>query len=120
MGKQIKDERVDDLMDMVKSFDFTYLIQDDLVKWKQGVNKEYLVKKLIHEVLEVYGFDNWKKLEAAVLKKTPQFLFHNIEHETIHNWFLPYNKPAETKNAPSAYKFQNHQSLKHGATNRMS
>jgi hypothetical protein len=114
------DPQVEELIVMVKNFDFGYLIMDDLDNWKQGVNKEYLVKKLLHEVLTKYGFENWKKLETAILKATPQILYHNIEQETIHNWFLPYNKPPETKNAPSAYKFQNHQSLKNGTTDRMS
>ena len=39
MAKQIKDEKVDELINMVKSFDFSYLINDDLEKWKQGIKR---------------------------------------------------------------------------------
>lgn len=120
MAKQIKDELVEKLFGMVKDFDFTYLILNDLEKWKQGVNKEYLVKKLLDEIIQKYGIETWKKLKVAVLKETPQYLNHNIEHNTISNWFLPYDLPTENETKTSSYKLQNHASLKHGDTNRMS
>ena len=115
------DPQVEELLVMVKNFDFGYLIMDDLDKWKQGVNKEYLVKKKIHEVLTNYGYENWKKLETALLKATRETLQHDIEHNTIHNWFLPYNRPKQNDSNISSYKLKNHQSLKNGTnTDRMS
>jgi hypothetical protein len=112
--------KVDKLMDMIKEYDFSYLIQEDLEKWKKGVNKEYIIKSLIHDVLEQYGFENWKKLEIALIKATPLYLTHDIELRTIAGWFLPYNKPKESKHTPSEYKLKNHQSLKSGDTDKMS
>lgn len=115
-----KDPLVEELVDMVKSFDFFYLLNDDLEKWKQGVNKEYLVKKKLHEVLTKYGTDSWNRLQKVLLKSITPLLLHDIEERTIQGWFFPYDKP-KTKNAPSSYKLQNHQSLKNGkSTDRMS
>ena len=120
MAKQIKDEKVDELINMVKSFDFSYLINDDLEKWKQGVNKEYLVKKLLHEVLEKYGTDSWKRLLKVLLESVTPMLNHDIEIVTLHKWFMPYDRPKENDKNISSYKLHNHSSLKHGDTNRMS
>ena len=58
----MKDELVEKLMDDLKGYDFSYLLTDDLEKWKQGVNKEYLMKKQLDLVVKKYGIENISKL----------------------------------------------------------
>lgn len=114
-----KDEQVEKLMDDLSKFDFGYLLNDDLEKWKQGVNQEYLIKKQLDLVIKKYGIDKVSQLEKAVLKKVPKVLINDLEDYIITLWFMPYHRlAAQTKDKGQSIRLQSHNSIKNNPNDR--
>ena len=115
----MKDELVEQLMDQLKGYDFSYLLTDDLEKWKKGVNKEYLIKKQLDLVVKKYGIENISKLEKAVLKSVSKVYEDDLEEYVITLWFMPYylQKKNITNEGPSI-RLQSHKSIKNNPNDR--
>lgn len=115
----MKDELVEKLMNDLKGFDFSYFLTDDLDKWKQGVNKEYLIKKQIDLVVKKYGIENISKLEKAVLKSVPKVFVNDLEEYVITLWFIPYyQQKNNNKNDDVSLRLQSHKSIKTNPNDR--
>ena len=114
-----KDEQVEKLMEDLSKFDFSFYFSDDLEKWKQGINKEYLIKKDLDLVIKKYGVDKVSQLEKAVRKAVPKTLINDLEDYIITLWFMPYHKINErTKDAGPNIRLQSHRSIKTNVNDR--
>ena len=117
--EQIKDELVEKLMEDLKTFDFSYFLSSDLEIWKQGVNKEYLIKKQLDLVVKKYGIENVSKLEKAVLKIVPKVYVRDLEEYVIMLWFIPYYlQKSNIKTDDVSLRLQSHQSIKNNPNDR--
>lgn len=115
----MKDELVEKLMADLKGYDFSYLLTDDLEKWKQGVNKEYLLKKQLDLVVKKYGVENISKLEKAVLKSVPKVYQDDLEEYIITLWFMPYYLQKKNTNTKGTnVRLQSHNSIKNNPNDR--
>jgi hypothetical protein len=105
-------EIIQEFIDMCVSHDFDYTITTDLSKWKEGINKEYLIRKKLIDVIEHFGQDEVSTLEKIILKAVPDNMVHSIIPTTIKLWFLPHKRLNNKSSGVSQYQMSVGKTLK--------
>lgn len=117
MGQQ--NEIFEELIDLIKKHDFTYLILDNLEIWKKSVNSEYLIKKKLKQVMDHFGHEHYIRVKKAILKEIKNdMIYKSVIPNQVDSWFLPYMhiemiKQHESTITHSSYKLTHHNKLKH-------
>jgi DNA-directed RNA polymerase subunit N (RpoN/RPB10) len=102
-------EKFEEFMEQVKAFNFSYVLTTDLDEWKKNINKEYLIKKELKEVIDELGIESVPRLHKVVIEAVDHVLLNDLETKIIDNWFLPYKHiiwyttPSKDNYKPSKY-----------------
>lgn len=102
-------ETFNKLINLVKTFDFSYVITEDLDRWKKTVNQEYLIKKQLKQAIEEFGIESTNKLHKVILDTVEHVMLNDLEEKIIDLWFLPYKHkqwyltPSKESYQPSKY-----------------
>lgn len=111
-------EIFDQLVDLVKKHDFTFHILNNLELWKKGVNSEYLIRKKLKQVMELYGSENYIRIKKALLKEiNNDMIYKSVIPNQVDTWFLPYMhvemlKQHDSEIKHSSYKLTHSDKLK--------
>jgi hypothetical protein len=103
-----------DFLDACKNYDYGYLAEVDLEKWKKGINQEYLMRKLLKAVIDEFGVEEANRIQKIVLEHVENVMTSGVIHTQIKMWFYPFTKLNDYRHSKqvSLYKLKNHDQLK--------
>ena len=78
-------EKFEEFMEQVKAFNFSYVLTTDLDEWKKNINKEYLIKKELKEVIDELGIESVPRLHKVVIEAVDHVLLNDLETKIIDN-----------------------------------
>lgn len=78
-----------DLLKMVQSHDYSYMMSDDHRSWSSGMKVEKEIQAKIHALCAVHREDAIALLEDCLNIRSEQYV-DGLTHKTIKNWFKPY------------------------------
>jgi hypothetical protein len=121
MEEQNYEQRFQQFIDKMKNHDFSYLGEVDLEKWKKGINNEYLLRKEIKDIIVLFGKEEAERILKICLDQVEDLSYKNVIYTQIKIMFYPYTRLIKKGNTPlvSEFKLKNHQSIKHGTTDKM-
>ena len=78
-----------DLLKMVQSHDYSYMMSDDHRSWASGLRHEKEIQAKIHALCAVHREDAQALLDDCIAIRPEQYI-DGLTHKTIRNWFSSY------------------------------
>ncbi len=85
IGEQMRQ----DLLGMVQTHDYSYMMSDSHSVWEVGMRHEAGIKAKIH-ALFTYHREDMEALYNEVLELVPEQYIDGLTHKTIKGWFSTY------------------------------
>jgi len=91
VSKQIQS----DLLDMVRTHDWSYMMSDSHSVWEAGMNVERSIKAKIHALIGIHREDGIGLCDELKDIAGPDYTDYNedgfgLKYRVIHSWFKPY------------------------------
>ena len=91
ISKQIKQ----DLIELVKGHDWSYMMSDSHSVWEAGLSVERSIKAKIHALVGIHREDGIGLCDEIKDIAGPDYTDYNedgfgLKYRTIHSWFHPY------------------------------
>ena len=78
-----------DLLKMVQSHDYSYMMSDDHRSWESGMRYEKEIQAKIHALCSIHKEDAVALLEDCLNIRPEQYI-DGLTHRVIKSWFAPY------------------------------
>jgi hypothetical protein len=93
--KDISEQIKVDLMDMVRTHDWSYMMSDDMGVWEQGSRAEKLICEKLHALIGICKWDAEALYNEVKAVAGPDYTDYDskgrgLKYRVIDGWFKPY------------------------------